>query len=100
MRAAAGDRFVEATVMGGALVGRTQAEYEERLGAAAARRSITPKELEDRYASNGFPVGTPTRAAEAVAALGEAGVDRIYVQWLHLDDLDTMKDTVDILRSV
>jgi alkanesulfonate monooxygenase len=99
MRAAADGRKVEATVMGGALVGRTQAGFEERLAASAARRGITPKELEDRYAANGFPVGTPDRVAETVAALGEAGVERIYVQWLNLGDLDTMKDTVDIVRS-
>ncbi|MEX0865140.1 MAG: LLM class flavin-dependent oxidoreductase [Acidimicrobiia bacterium] len=99
MRAASGGRHVEATVMGGALVGRTQAVYEQRLGATAARRGITPRELEDRYVANGFPVGTPDRVADTVAALEEAGVERIYVQWLHLDDLDTMKDTVDIIRS-
>jgi alkanesulfonate monooxygenase SsuD/methylene tetrahydromethanopterin reductase-like flavin-dependent oxidoreductase (luciferase family) len=99
MRAASGSRHVEATVMGGALVGRTQAVYEQRLGATAARRGITPGELEDRYVANGFPVGTPDRVADTVTALEEAGVERIYVQWLHLDDLDTMKDTVDIVRS-
>jgi alkanesulfonate monooxygenase SsuD/methylene tetrahydromethanopterin reductase-like flavin-dependent oxidoreductase (luciferase family) len=99
MRAASGSRHVEATVMGGALVGRTQAVYEQRLRATAARRGITPGELEDRYVANGFPVGTPDRVADTVTALEEAGVERIYVQWLHLDDLDTMKDTVDIVRS-
>jgi alkanesulfonate monooxygenase SsuD/methylene tetrahydromethanopterin reductase-like flavin-dependent oxidoreductase (luciferase family) len=99
MRRAAGDRSVEATVMGGALVGRTQAVYEERLAAAAGRRGISPQEMEARYIENGYPVGTPDRVAETVAALEEAGVERIYVQWLHLDDLDTMKDTVDIVRS-
>ncbi len=99
MRAAAGDRTVEATVMGGALVGSTQAIFEERLATVAARRGITPQELEQRYSQNGFPVGTPGRVADTVAALEEAGVDRIYVQWLDLDDLDTMKDTVDIIRG-
>ncbi len=99
MRAAAGDRQVEATVMGGAMVGRTQSVFDERLAAAAARRGITPAELEQRYVNNGFPIGTPERAAETVASLEEAGVDRIYVQWLDLDDLDTMKDTVDIVRG-
>ena len=99
MRAAAGDRQVEATVMGGAMVGRTQSVFDERLAAAAARRGITPVELEQRYVNNGFPIGTPERVAETIASLEEAGVDRIYVQWLDLDDLDTMKDTVDIVRG-
>ncbi|MCZ6629944.1 MAG: hypothetical protein O7D28_01210, partial [Actinobacteria bacterium] len=99
MRAAADGRSVEATVMGGAMVGRTEAEYQERLAKSAAERDIQPKELEERYANNGFPVGTPDRVAETVAALEEAGVERIYVQWLDLDDLDTMKETVDIVRG-
>lgn len=99
MREAAGERDVEATVMGGALVGRTDAIFQERLARAADRRGITPQELEDRYVSNGFPVGTPDRVAESVAGLEEAGVQRIYVQWLDLDDLETMKDTVDIVRN-
>lgn len=99
MREAAGERDVEATVMGGALVGRTDAIFQERLARAADRRGITPQELEDRYVSNGFPVGTPDRVAETVAGLEEAGVQRIYVQWLDLDDLETMRDTVDIVRN-
>lgn len=99
MREAAGKREVEATVMGGALVGRTDSDFQERLARAADARGITPKELEDRYVNNGFPVGTPDRVAETVTGLEEAGVDRIYIQWLDLADLDTMKDTVDIVRN-
>lgn len=100
MRSAAGARRVEATMMGPALVGRTQTVYEERLAKAASRRSITPEALESRYQELGIPIGTPDRAAEIVSALEEAGVERIYVQWLDLSDQDSMKDTVDILRNV
>lgn len=99
MRAAAGERQVEATVMGPALVGRDDQTYGERLAAAASKRGTSPEALEERWASAGIPIGTPTRVAETVAALGEAGVQRIYVQWLDLDDLDTMKDTVSIVRG-
>ena len=99
MREAAGDRQVEATVMGGAMVGRTQAEYQDRLARSAASRGLSPKELEDRYVNNGFPVGTPDRVADTVAGLEEAGVERIYVQWLDLDDSDAMRETVDIVRG-
>lgn len=99
MRDAADGRPVEPTVMGGALVGRTDEIFRDRLAKAAEARGITSQELEDRYVSNGFPVGTPTRVAETVAGLEEAGVERIYVQWLDLNDLDTMKDTVDIVRN-
>lgn len=99
MREAAGDRQVEATVMGGAMVGRTEAEYQDRLARSAESRGLSPKELEDRYVNNGFPVGTPDRVAETVAGLEEAGVERIYVQWLDLDDSDGMRETVDIVRG-
>lgn len=100
MRAAAGGRSVEITAMGPALVGRTQAEYEGRLARSAAMGSHTPDELEAIYVDRGFPIGTPGRVAETLARLEEVGVERIYVQWLDLDDMNNMKDTVDILRSV
>lgn len=99
MRAAAGDRTVEATVMGPALVGRDESTYRARLESAAAKRDISPDDLEARYAGLGIPIGTPDRVAETIAGLEEAGVERVYVQWLDLDDLDTMKDTVSIVRG-
>jgi len=99
MRDAAGTRQVEATVMGPALVGATDAAYRERLGKAAAKRDMTPDELEQRYASNGIPHGTPDRVADSVVALEEAGVERLYLQWLDLDDLDGMRETVSIVRG-
>lgn len=99
MREAAGGRSVEATMMGPALVGRTQADFEQRRDRAAAKRGITGEELEQRYTENGYLVGTPDRVAESLAALEEVGVQRIYVQWLDLADLDTMKDTVEVVRG-
>lgn len=99
MREAAGDRDVEATVMGPALVGATEDLYRERLAKAAARRDMSSEDLEKRYADNGLIHGTPGQAAEMVAALEEAGVQRLYVQWLDLDDLDGMRETVSIVRG-
>ena len=99
MRDAAGDRDVEATVMGPALVGRDENVYRERLGQAASRRGTSPDDLEKRYVDSGYIVGTPQRVAESVAALEDAGVQRIYVQWLDLDDSDGMRDTVSIVRG-
>jgi alkanesulfonate monooxygenase SsuD/methylene tetrahydromethanopterin reductase-like flavin-dependent oxidoreductase (luciferase family) len=99
MRDAAQGREVEATAMGSALVGRTDSEFRDRLAKGAAERNITPDELEDRYAKNGLPVGTSARVAETVAALEDAGVERIYVQWLDLSDFEGMTDTVDIVRG-
>lgn len=99
MREAAGNRPVEATVMGPAIVGHTNADYQERLSAAADRRDMSTEDLEARFVKAGIPVGTPDRVAETVTALEEAGVERMYVQWLDLDDLDGMKETVSVVRG-
>lgn len=99
MREAAGDRDVEPTVMGPAIVGADDDAYRRRLEAAAARRDKTPDELESSWAANGVVHGTPGKVAEQVAALGDGGVQRYYVQWLDLDDLDGMKDTVTVVRG-
>ena len=99
MRGAAGGRDVEATTMGSALVARTDSEYREALAKAASEGPLGPDELEERLITLGYPVGTPDQAAETVAALEEAGVERFYVQWLDLDDSERMFETVDILRG-
>ncbi|MFP3915720.1 MAG: LLM class flavin-dependent oxidoreductase [Actinomycetota bacterium] len=98
MRQAAGDRDVTATVMGPTLVGRSDAEYKERLEASAARRDIPPQDLERRYEEVGLPMGTPSRAAETLAALEEAGVERYYVQWLDPADVSGFAATIEALR--
>lgn len=99
MRDAAGDRPVEATVMGPAVAGATDERYRERLEAMAASRDMTPEEAEQAFIERGILVGTPDRISEQVAALEEAGVERVYVQWLDLDDLDAMKETVSAVRG-
>lgn len=99
MREAAGERSVEATVMGHALVGATDSEYREKLKKAASRQNSTPEDLEERWTTAGLILGTPGRAAESVAALEEAGVERIYIQWLDLSDYDGLASTLDIVRG-
>ena len=97
MRAAAAGRDVTVSVMGQAVVGRTDAEYRGRLERAAAARDITSDELERRLLERGVPVGTPDRAAEAVAALEEVGVTKWYVQWLDPGDVDGFASTIEAL---
>ncbi|HEX7100236.1 MAG TPA: LLM class flavin-dependent oxidoreductase [Acidimicrobiia bacterium] len=99
MRKAAGDRQVVATAMGTAVVGRTDAEYSERLETEAAARGISPEELESRLVKRGIPVGTPSRVAETLAALSEASIDRYYVQWFDASDLDGFARTIEALRA-
>jgi alkanesulfonate monooxygenase SsuD/methylene tetrahydromethanopterin reductase-like flavin-dependent oxidoreductase (luciferase family) len=99
MRQAAEGRDVVVSVMGAALVGRTDAEYRERLQRAAARRDLTPEAMEQRLEDNGVPFGTPSRAAETMSALEAAGVDKWYVQWLDPADLDGFAATIEALRA-
>jgi hypothetical protein len=36
---------------------------------------------------------------ERIAALEEAGVERIYLQWLDLSDFDGLSEMLDLVRS-
>jgi hypothetical protein len=98
MRQAAGDRPVTATAMGPAVVGRTDREYRERLEEGAARRGISPPDLEERYLNLGIPCGPPGKAGETMGALAEAGVERYYVQWLEPADVDGFASTIEALQ--
>ena len=99
MRQAAGSRPVSISVMGGALVGRTQAEYRSLLAKAASEDGKTPEEVEAMFAERGLPHGTPAQAAETIAALEEVGVEKYYLQWLEVSDLDGFAATVEALHS-
>jgi alkanesulfonate monooxygenase SsuD/methylene tetrahydromethanopterin reductase-like flavin-dependent oxidoreductase (luciferase family) len=99
MREAAGDRVVEATMMGPVTVAGTDAELAELIAAAAGRRHITSDELISRWERSGMLFGTPTRLQEKMAALEEAGVQRIYLQWLDLADYDGLARMIELARE-
>jgi alkanesulfonate monooxygenase SsuD/methylene tetrahydromethanopterin reductase-like flavin-dependent oxidoreductase (luciferase family) len=85
-----------------AVVGRDDAEYRDRLGAAAAKRNLDPTDYEIRLTGRGMLVGTPDRAQATMAALADIGVTRTYLQFVDdLDTLDTaeMTEVVDIVRG-
>jgi alkanesulfonate monooxygenase SsuD/methylene tetrahydromethanopterin reductase-like flavin-dependent oxidoreductase (luciferase family) len=90
MREAAGGRAVEVTMMGRALVARDDAGYRSLLEKQATRRGRSETEVEAELAAHGTLHGTPTMLAEQLAALEEAGVERIYLQWLDLPNRDGM----------
>ena len=98
MHGAAGDRIVEATMMGPVTVAGSDAELAELIAAAAGRRHITSDELISRWETSGMLFGTPTRLQEKMAALEEAGVQRIYLQWLDLADYDGLARMVELAR--
>ena len=72
---------VRRSLMAGCVFGRDAAEVAAR----AARRGTTP----DRLRAGGkVAVGDGAEIADQLAAWGAAGVERIMLQWLDLDDLD------------
>lgn len=99
MRKAARGRSVEATVMGSVFVGRDDADYRGKLEVAALQRDTTPEDLERRWVDSGTVFGPPGKVAESIAALEEAGVDRIYIQWLDLDDIEGLKSAFEVVLS-
>lgn len=99
MREAAGDRPVEATMMGPVTVAATDAELAGLIAAAAGRRNITSDEMILRWNKAGKLFGTPTQLREKLAALEEAGVERLYLQWLDLTDYDGAARMVELVRG-
>ena len=99
MRQAAGDRRVEATMMGPVTIAGTDADLADRLVAAAGRRNITSDELISRWEKAGLMFGTPGSVREKIAALEEAGVERIYLQWLDLSDYDGLAEMLELVRG-
>ena len=99
MREAAGDRKVDVTMMGPVTAAGTDAEMAELLAEAANRRHITSDELITRWEESGVLFGTPTQLTEKIAALEEAGVERLYLQWWDLTDYDGLARMVELVRG-
>lgn len=71
---------VRRSLMTGTFFGRTEAEVEQKI----ARTRRTASELRQR----GLLVGTLPQLAEHLAELAQAGLQRVMLQWLDLDDLE------------
>jgi alkanesulfonate monooxygenase SsuD/methylene tetrahydromethanopterin reductase-like flavin-dependent oxidoreductase (luciferase family) len=99
MRAAAGDREVKATMMGPVTVAATDAELADHLDRVAARRNVSVDDVTRRWDAAGVIYGTPDRVAERIAALEETGIERLYLQWLDLDDYDGMARMLELARG-
>ena len=71
------------SLMAGLVFGRTDGEVRQKLRDAGAER--------DDLAGRGMVVGTPSEVVDHLERLGEAGVQRVMLQWLALDDLDGLE---------
>ncbi len=74
---------VRRSLMTGLVFGRTDGDLRQKLSDAGAVR--------DDLTGRGMVVGTPSEVVDQVERLGEAGVQRVMLQWLALDDLDGLE---------
>ena len=72
---------VRRSLMTQVVIGRDEADL---------RQVLDGRDAGDERA-RGLVVGTPSEVADQVAALGAAGVQRVMLQWLDLDDLDRLE---------
>jgi len=76
---------VRRSLMTGVVFGLDAAEVERNL------RGRSPQALRDR----GVVIGTPDEVAAALDLLAKAGVQRVMLQWLSLEDLDGLEALAD-----
>lgn len=81
---------VQRSMMTGLRFGRTKKELEEKLSA----RGQTAGELRQR----GLVVGVGEEVKEQLTELEEAGLQRVMLQWLDLDDLDGLETLAEALE--
>lgn len=85
------------------IVGDDDAEYAERLGAAAAARDLEPEAYAERLDEIGMPHGTADAVAAQYAEIASWGVGRVYLQsFSALADVDTERigKTADLIRGI
>ncbi len=70
-------------MMTGCIFGKSEAEVESKVH-ARMKGKRTVEELRQR----GLAVGTANQIVEQLGELFEAGVQRVMLQWLDLDDLE------------
>lgn len=88
---------VSRSLMVGTIFGRTEADLDQQLDEIAARqdRHYTAAELRD----NGLVVGDGRQIRAQLQEYAAAGVQRIMLQWLELDDLEGLEALADALLT-
>lgn len=77
---------VRRSMMVGCIFGKDESQLQERVAERTGGK-FTIEELQDQ----GRVVGTPNQMADQLNELAEAGVQRIMLQWLDLDDIDGLE---------
>ena len=85
---------IHLSAAGPGLAAHKEADYRRLLERYAMRTKSSPERIESVYETRGYPHGPGAKAAEMVAALGEAGCQRFYMQNFPGDtaDLDIILD--------
>ncbi len=81
---------VRRSMMTGCLFGQTDKDVAEKLQGRAA----------DELRARGLVVGTPSAIVDQLGRLAEAGVQRVMLQWLDLDDLDGLEAMAKVVLPV
>lgn len=76
-------QHIRRSMMTGLIFGRDQQELDKMV----ADRDRTVEDLRRR----GMVVGTPGQVVEQLGGLSEAGVQRVMLQWIELDDIDRLE---------
>jgi F420-dependent oxidoreductase-like protein len=79
-------RQVRRSLMTGCVFGRDRAEVERKVEARTQG-----KRTADDLRRHGVVVGAPAEFRQQLAVLEQAGVQRVMLQWLDLDDLDGLE---------
>jgi alkanesulfonate monooxygenase SsuD/methylene tetrahydromethanopterin reductase-like flavin-dependent oxidoreductase (luciferase family) len=77
------------SLMAPCVIGRTDSEVSESARRVGARFGRSPEEVLERYVEHG-PVGTLAQAIERLKQIEEIGYERVMLQHLAHDDLDTV----------
>jgi alkanesulfonate monooxygenase SsuD/methylene tetrahydromethanopterin reductase-like flavin-dependent oxidoreductase (luciferase family) len=77
---------VRRSLMTGCVFGSTDAQVEGKVKSRGSGK-FSIAELKER----GLVVGTPDDILEQLASFAKAGVERIMLQWLDLDDIDGLE---------
>jgi F420-dependent oxidoreductase-like protein len=89
--------------MGGVLIGRDASELSEKArwmqGFLAALHDVPPAAAADALRRRHWLVGTPDQVGTQLEAWSSAGVERVMLQWYHLDDLDGLALLAQVKRS-
>ena len=88
------------SMMGPAVMAENQEALKTLLGEAAAFRDITADALVERWKKAGVPFGTVNEVTEAFGHLGDAGVEKYYLQWLQLGDHNGIADLVRLAHRI